>query len=40
MPCRPTRKADVQNDDEDAEDLLELVEEELRSRRYVKVVRL
>jgi polyphosphate kinase len=40
MPFRLTRNADVQNDDEDAEDLLELVEEELRARRFAKVVRL
>src|SRR2546423_9554081 len=40
MPFRLTRNADVQNDDEDAEDLVELVEEELRARRFAKVVRL
>lgn len=40
MPFRLTRNADVEHDDEDAEDLLEHVEEELRARRFAKVVRL
>ena len=40
MPFRLTRNADVERDEEDAEDLLELVEEELRQRRFAKVVRL
>ena len=40
MPFRLTRNADVQNDDEDAEDLLELVESELRQRRFARAVRL
>ena len=40
MSFRLTRNADVERDEEDAEDLLELVEEELRQRRFAKVVRL
>jgi polyphosphate kinase len=40
MPFRLTRNADVERDEEDAEDLLEHVEEELRARRFAKVVRL
>ncbi|HEX4794645.1 MAG TPA: polyphosphate kinase 1 [Humisphaera sp.] len=40
MPFRLTRNADVKNDDEDAEDLLELVESELRQRRFARAVRL
>lgn len=40
MPFRLTRNADVEHDEEDAEDLLELVEAELRARRFAKVVRL
>ncbi len=40
MPFRLTRNADIERDDEDAEDLIELVEEELRARRFAKVVRL
>ena len=41
MPFRLTRNADVERgDDDDTEDLLELVEEELRARRFAKVVRL
>ena len=42
MPFRLTRNADIEagDDDEDADDLLELVEEELRARRFAKVVRL
>jgi polyphosphate kinase len=37
---RITRNADVERDEEDAEDLLEMVTEELRERRFAKVVRL
>jgi polyphosphate kinase len=40
MPFRLTRNADIEHDDEDAEDLIELVEEGLRARRFAKVVRL
>ena len=37
---RVTRNADVELDADDADDLLEIVEEELRARRMAKVVRL
>lgn len=37
---RITRNADVEMDSEDAEDLLQLVEQELRARRMAEVVRL
>ena len=37
---RVTRNADVEMDADDAEDLLEMVEQELRARRLAKVVRL
>lgn len=40
MPFRVTRNADIERDEEDAEDLLEMIEEELRQRRFAKVVRL
>ncbi|MCC5827927.1 MAG: polyphosphate kinase 1 [Phycisphaeraceae bacterium] len=41
MPFRVTRNADVlRDDDDDAEDLLELIEQELRNRRFAPVVRL
>jgi len=40
MPFRLTRNADIDRDEEDAEDLLELIEEELRQRRFAEVVRL
>lgn len=39
-PFRVTRNADVERDEEDAEDLLELVEQELRDRRFERIVRL
>jgi polyphosphate kinase len=39
-PFRITRNADIERDEEDAEDLLELVEQELRDRRFAKPVRL
>ncbi len=39
-PFRVTRSADVDRDDDEAEDLLELIEEELRERRFAPVVRL
>lgn len=40
MPFRITRNADTERDEEDAEDLLELIEQELRDRRFAPVVRL
>lgn len=40
MAFRLTRNADVDRDEEDADDLLELIEEELRQRRFAEVVRL
>lgn len=40
MPFRITRNADIERDEEDAEDLLEMIEEELRARRFASVVRL
>jgi polyphosphate kinase len=39
-PFRVTRNADIDRDTEDAEDLLELVEQELRDRRFARVIRL
>lgn len=39
-PFRITRNADVERDEEDAEDLLELIEQELRDRRFARAVRL
>ncbi len=35
-----TRNADIQRDEEEAEDLLEMISEELRERRFASVVRL
>ena len=40
MSFRLTRNADSDQDPEDAEDLLEAIEEELRQRRFAEVVRL
>ncbi len=40
MAFRVTRNADIERDEEDAEDLLEMIEEELRLRRFAHVVRL
>lgn len=40
MPFRLTRNADMTRDEEDAEDLLQMIEEELRMRRFAEVVRL
>jgi len=40
MPFRLTRNADITRDEEDAEDLLLMIEEELRLRRFAEVVRL
>lgn len=39
-PFRITRNADVERDEEDAEDLLELIEQELRDRRFARAVRI
>ncbi|WP_428387739.1 polyphosphate kinase 1 [Mucisphaera sp.] len=39
-PFRITRNADVERDEEDAEDLLDLIEQELRDRRFARVIRL
>ena len=39
-PFRITRNADVEREEEDAEDLLDLIEQELRERRFAEVVRL
>ncbi len=40
MPFRITRNAAVERDEEDAEDLLDLMEEEIRLRKFERVVRL
>lgn len=40
MPFRVTRNADSDRDEEDAEDLLKLIEEELKQRRFAEVVAL
>jgi polyphosphate kinase len=40
MPFRITRNADITRDEEDAEDLLSMIEEELRQRRFAEVVRI
>jgi polyphosphate kinase len=40
MPFRVTRNADLERDEEEAEDLLELMEEEVRQRRFAHMVRL
>jgi len=40
MPFRITRNAEVEVDEEEAEDLLDLVSEELRQRRFERAVRL
>ena len=39
-PFRVTRNADVQRNEETAEDLLEVIQEELRERRFATIVRL
>jgi polyphosphate kinase len=39
-PFRVTRNADVEQDEEDADDLLESIEEEMKQRRFAHVVRL
>jgi polyphosphate kinase len=40
LPFRVTRNADVEDDREDAEDLLEQIQQQLRERRFAPVVRL
>ena len=40
MPFRLVRNADIMRDEEDVEDLLEMIEEELRQRRFAEVVKL
>lgn len=40
MPFRITRNADIEREEEGAEDLLEMIEEELRQRRFAESVRL
>lgn len=40
MPFRVTRNADIETDSEGVEDLLELIEEEVKQRRFAEVVRL
>ncbi len=40
MPFRVTRNADLERDEEDAEDLLEMITEELKQRRFADAVRL
>ena len=40
MIFRITRNADIERDEEEAEDLLELMEEEVKQRRFAKVVRM
>lgn len=40
MPFRITRNAEVEREEEDAEDLLEMIAEELKQRRFGDVVRL
>ncbi|MBC24352.1 MAG: polyphosphate kinase 1 [Phycisphaerae bacterium] len=39
LPFRVTRNADVERDHEDAEDLLEQIQQQLRERRFAQVVR-
>ncbi|MHB1157596.1 MAG: polyphosphate kinase 1 [Phycisphaerales bacterium] len=40
MAFRITRNADVEREEEDAEDLLDMIEQELRERRFARIVRL
>lgn len=40
MQFRVTRNANIERDEEDADDLLEMIEDELRKRRFARVVRL
>ena len=39
-PFRITRNADIERDEEDADDLLEMIEQELRDRRVADVIRM
>ncbi len=40
LPFRVTRNADVERDNEDAEDLMQEIEQQLRERRFARVVRI
>lgn len=40
MPFRITRNADIERDEEDTDDLLEMIAEELKQRRFADIVRL
>jgi polyphosphate kinase len=40
VPFRLTRNADVERDEEEAEDLMDLIEQEVRQRRFERAVRL
>lgn len=40
LPFRVTRNADVERDNEDAEDLMQEIEQQLRDRRFARVVRI
>ncbi len=40
MPFRLTRNAEIERDEDGAEDLLEMIEEELKQRRFAEIVRL
>lgn len=40
MPFRITRNAEIERDEDDVEDLLEMIAEELKQRRFAEVVRL
>lgn len=40
MPFRITRNIDIERDESDAEDLLEMIEEELKQRRFAEIIRL
>jgi polyphosphate kinase len=40
MPFRLTRNADIERDEEETDDLREMMEEELKQRRFARVVRL
>ena len=40
LPFRVTRNAETERDNEDAEDLLEQIQQQLRERRFARVVRL
>jgi polyphosphate kinase len=39
MPFRVTRDMEIERDEEDVEDILEMIEEELRQRRFASIVR-